>query len=277
MTGDLRRAEPWGKAGRWRAGPEGASCSARRTVTPTTSPVHLGLLPSRPHRPDPSMVRARPDARPPWSDRDRPPWSQRPPARAHLGLLPARRRHGCRLRRAGPGLTSDGVLVARHENEISGTTDVVDDPEFADRRTTKIATGARGSMVHRGLHVGHHHMAGRVMVRSAESAPVDQIWQLPRQFGPPSGAPRSGESRRSPDLPTVHSSTTREGEQVWRPRWAGWEGARFLAVLGSWPGARWRARPRCTVWQRARPTPRPARKPPARQHGPERAMGRWPR
>jgi glycerophosphoryl diester phosphodiesterase len=37
--------------------------------------------------------------------------------------------------------TSDGVLVARHENEISGTTDVADRPEFADRRTTKVIDG----------------------------------------------------------------------------------------------------------------------------------------
>ena len=37
--------------------------------------------------------------------------------------------------------TSDGVLVARHENEISGTTDVADRPEFADRRTTKLIDG----------------------------------------------------------------------------------------------------------------------------------------
>ena len=29
--------------------------------------------------------------------------------------------------------TKDGVLVARHENEIGGTTDVADHPEFADR------------------------------------------------------------------------------------------------------------------------------------------------
>ncbi|QEO09301.1 glycerophosphodiester phosphodiesterase family protein [Protaetiibacter larvae] len=33
--------------------------------------------------------------------------------------------------------TRDGVLVIRHENEISGTTDVARHPEFADRRTTK--------------------------------------------------------------------------------------------------------------------------------------------
>ena len=37
--------------------------------------------------------------------------------------------------------TSDGVLVARHENEISGTTDVSERPEFVDRRTTKSIDG----------------------------------------------------------------------------------------------------------------------------------------
>ncbi|WP_227468270.1 glycerophosphodiester phosphodiesterase family protein [Microbacterium sp. YJN-G] len=37
--------------------------------------------------------------------------------------------------------TRDGVLVLRHENEISGTTDVADHPEFADRRTTKSIDG----------------------------------------------------------------------------------------------------------------------------------------
>jgi glycerophosphoryl diester phosphodiesterase len=37
--------------------------------------------------------------------------------------------------------TRDGVLVARHENEIGGTTDVADHPEFAGRRTTKVVDG----------------------------------------------------------------------------------------------------------------------------------------
>jgi glycerophosphoryl diester phosphodiesterase len=37
--------------------------------------------------------------------------------------------------------TGDGVLVVRHENEISGTTDVAEHPEFADRRTTKRIDG----------------------------------------------------------------------------------------------------------------------------------------
>ncbi|HPM52527.1 MAG TPA: glycerophosphodiester phosphodiesterase family protein [Rhodoglobus sp.] len=39
--------------------------------------------------------------------------------------------------------TRDGVLVLRHENEISGTTDVASRPEFADRRTSKLIDGAR--------------------------------------------------------------------------------------------------------------------------------------
>jgi glycerophosphoryl diester phosphodiesterase len=37
--------------------------------------------------------------------------------------------------------TKDGVLIARHENEISGTTDVAQHPEFADRYTTKVIDG----------------------------------------------------------------------------------------------------------------------------------------
>lgn len=38
-------------------------------------------------------------------------------------------------------LTKDGVLVARHENEISGTTNVAEKQEFADRKTTKSIDG----------------------------------------------------------------------------------------------------------------------------------------
>ncbi|GGI48121.1 glycerophosphoryl diester phosphodiesterase [Agromyces flavus] len=37
--------------------------------------------------------------------------------------------------------TRDGVLVLRHENEISGTTDVASRPEFASRRTTREVDG----------------------------------------------------------------------------------------------------------------------------------------
>jgi glycerophosphoryl diester phosphodiesterase len=37
--------------------------------------------------------------------------------------------------------TKDGVLVARHENEISGTTDVAVHPEFASRKATRTIDG----------------------------------------------------------------------------------------------------------------------------------------
>ena len=37
--------------------------------------------------------------------------------------------------------TKDRVLVARHENEISGTTDVATRPEFANRKRTKVIDG----------------------------------------------------------------------------------------------------------------------------------------
>jgi glycerophosphoryl diester phosphodiesterase len=39
--------------------------------------------------------------------------------------------------------TRDGHLVARHENDITGTTDVASRPEFASRRATKLIDGER--------------------------------------------------------------------------------------------------------------------------------------
>jgi glycerophosphoryl diester phosphodiesterase len=38
-------------------------------------------------------------------------------------------------------LTKDNVFVARHENDITGTTDIADHPEFAGRKTTKLIDG----------------------------------------------------------------------------------------------------------------------------------------
>ena len=38
-------------------------------------------------------------------------------------------------------ITKDGVLIARHENDITETTDIGDRPEFARRRTTKTIDG----------------------------------------------------------------------------------------------------------------------------------------
>lgn len=37
--------------------------------------------------------------------------------------------------------TKDGHLFARHENELSGTTDVASRPELANRKTTKLIDG----------------------------------------------------------------------------------------------------------------------------------------
>lgn len=39
-------------------------------------------------------------------------------------------------------ITKDGVLVCRHENQISGTTDIATRPEFALRRATRTVEGA---------------------------------------------------------------------------------------------------------------------------------------
>ena len=40
-------------------------------------------------------------------------------------------------------VTRDGVLVVRHENELTGTTDIADHPEFADRRRRATIDGVR--------------------------------------------------------------------------------------------------------------------------------------
>ncbi|MDB5668545.1 MAG: glycerophosphodiester phosphodiesterase [Alphaproteobacteria bacterium] len=76
----------------------------------------------------------------------------RPAVIAHRGASGLRPEHTLEAYRLGieqgadfvePDLvmTRDGILVARHENEISGTTDVADRPEFAERRTTKTVDG----------------------------------------------------------------------------------------------------------------------------------------
>ena len=38
-------------------------------------------------------------------------------------------------------LSKDGALIVRHENEIGGTTNVAEHPEFANRKTTKVIDG----------------------------------------------------------------------------------------------------------------------------------------
>jgi glycerophosphoryl diester phosphodiesterase len=78
---------------------------------------------------------------------------ERPIVIAHRGASGERPEHTLEAYRLGieqgadfvePDLvaTKDGVLVCRHENEISGTTDVASRPEFAARKATKSIDGA---------------------------------------------------------------------------------------------------------------------------------------
>ena len=84
--------------------------------------------------------------------RDSKPSSSRPLVIAHRGASGYRPEHTLAAYELGARLgadyiepdlvsTKDGVLVTRHENEISGTTDVADREEFAGRRTTKVIDG----------------------------------------------------------------------------------------------------------------------------------------
>ena len=78
--------------------------------------------------------------------------SVRPVVIAHRGASGYRPEHTLASYRLGVALgadviepdlvsTADGVLVARHENEIGATTDVSRHPEFAGRRATKCVDG----------------------------------------------------------------------------------------------------------------------------------------
>lgn len=63
--------------------------------------------------------------------------------------------------------TKDGVLVARHENAITDTTDVATRPEFAGRKTRKTIDGE----VHEGWFVSDFSMAELKTLRAVERLP----------------------------------------------------------------------------------------------------------
>src|SRR4029450_10020032 len=63
--------------------------------------------------------------------------------------------------------TRDHVLVARHENDITGTTDVAAHPEFADRKTTKTIDGGD----HTGWFTEHFALAELRTLRAVERLP----------------------------------------------------------------------------------------------------------
>ncbi|MDB6158909.1 MAG: glpQ [Gammaproteobacteria bacterium] len=65
-------------------------------------------------------------------------------------------------------MTKDGVLIARHENEIGGTTDVARHPEFASRRTTKTIDG----IAHTGWFTEDFTLAELKTLRARERIPA---------------------------------------------------------------------------------------------------------
>ncbi len=79
--------------------------------------------------------------------------------------------------------TKDLVLVARHENELSGTTDVAKRPEFEDRRREKTIDGQRVA----GWFAEDFTLAELRTLRSRERIPTlrpgnaryDGLWQVP--------------------------------------------------------------------------------------------------
>ncbi len=79
--------------------------------------------------------------------------------------------------------TKDGVLVARHENEISGTTDVAERPEFAGRAATRMIDGEEVT----GWFTEDFNLAELRTLRARERLPdirpantaFDGLWQVP--------------------------------------------------------------------------------------------------
>jgi glycerophosphoryl diester phosphodiesterase len=79
--------------------------------------------------------------------------------------------------------TKDHVLVARHENDITGTTDVASHPEFADRKTTKVIDGVS----HTGWFTEDFTLAELRTLRARERLPevrptntaFDGLYQIP--------------------------------------------------------------------------------------------------
>lgn len=75
--------------------------------------------------------------------------------------------------------TRDGFLVARHENEISGTTDVADHPEFAGRKMRKSIDGEKVT----GWFTEDFTLAELRTLRARERLPQLRSTQYDGQFG----------------------------------------------------------------------------------------------
>ncbi len=115
--------------------------------------------------------------------------------------------------------TSDGVLVARHEHEISTTTDVADHPEFADRRATKTIDGLEVT----GWFTEDFTLAELKTLRARERLPdlrddntaFDGLFEIPTLQEAWPGAPVSASTRRPSTRRTSTRSTCRS-----RNRWS---------------------------------------------------------
>lgn len=102
--------------------------------------------------------------------------------------------------------TQDGVLVARHENEIGGTTDVESRPEFAGRKTAKTIDGQRIE----GWFTEDFSLAELKTLRARERLPqlrpantrFDGQFEIPT-FDEILGLVRSLERMRGPGLPRI--------------------------------------------------------------------------
>ena len=96
--------------------------------------------------------------------------------------------------------TKDGVLVARHENEIGGTTDVAQHPEFATACGRRRSTAGDHRLVHRGLHARRAQDAPGDGADTRDSAREPGLQRAVRDPDAPGGdRPRAAQRRR--DLP----------------------------------------------------------------------------
>ena len=123
------------------------------------------------------------------SARDRAPRRVGLPAGAHARLLRAGRAAGRRLHRARPRDHEGRRLVARHEPEISTTTDVADHPEFAGAQDDEAHRRRRGRPA--GSRRTSRSPSSRRCARRSASRSCG------RRTRPTTGSSRSRPSRRS--------------------------------------------------------------------------------
>ena len=88
--------------------------------------------------------------------------------------------------------TKDGHLIARHEPDITNTTDVASHPEFADRKRTRMIDGAR-----------RHGLVRDATSRSPRSARCARSSRSPSARSSSTAATRSPPSRRSSRSPSA--------------------------------------------------------------------------